>query len=340
MSLEPFRKKYDDFYTPRFDVTAGGETIRESDGTISDLVVDSIRDGADHFAFTIEGKYDNETREFSGIDRDLFSSGTRVRIRMGYGDHREPVFSGRIQSVRPEFSPAGEPSVEISGFGLLHDMTRGTTSRSWDEAADSDVVEDVASEYPFDHVTVEETGTTHRKVIQENQSDYRFLRELADRNGFELFADRETLLFRTPKDDRSPEVTLQYGRSLHSFTPEFNEADQVQIVEVRHWDPQRKAEIVGSADRDSGTGTKVLRIPVESRDEAEQTARAELDRLSEGMVMGAGESIGLPEIRAGTTLRLDGLGDMFTGTYYVQQATHRIDSSGYHTTFEVTERVA
>lgn len=339
MSLEAFRRKYDDYYTPRFDVTVGEETVRESDGVISELSVDTILDGADHFSFTMHGDFNAESRQFQRTDWDLYSAGTTVQIRMGYGDHREPVFVGRIQSVRPDFPTDGQPGVEISGFGLLHDMTVGTDSQSWNETTDSQVVQDVASEYAFDRVEVEETGTTRRKVFQETQSDYRFLKELADRNGFELFADRETLYFRAPRDDRSPEITLQYGDSLVSFSPELNEADQVQTVEVRHWDPSAKREIVGSAERDAGTGTKVLRVPVDSRDEAEETAQAVLSQLSEERIQGTGESVGLPELRAGTTLRLEGLGEMFTGTYYIQQATHKIGSSGYQTTLEVTESI-
>lgn len=339
MSLAELRRKYDDFYTPRFDVTVGDETIRESDGMISEVTVDTIVDGADYFSVTLEGAYDAEGREFTGTDLGELETGTEVRIRMGYGDNREPMFVGRIQSVRPDFPSDGDPAVEVSGFDLLHDTTEGTRSRSWDETTDGDVVRDVAEAYAFDRVEAEATGTTRRKVIQENRSDYRFLRDLADRNGFELFADRGTLYFRKPKDDRSPAVTLQYGDSLVAFSPERNEADQVRTVEVRHWDPGRKREIVGTAERDAGSGTRVLRQPVDSREEAEEIAQSTLDRLSQGMVRGVGDSIGLPELRAGTTLRLEGLGEMFTGTYYVRQATHRIGNAGYETTMEATERV-
>lgn len=337
MSLEAFGRKYDDFYAPRFVVRVGNEEIREFDGVISALSVDTILDGADRFSFTLAGQFDHEARRFTGIDWDQYSSGTEVRIRMGYENLQEPALVGRIQSVRPDFPASGEPTVEVSGYGLLHDMTRGTNSNSWDETTDTAVVREVASEYAFDRVVVEETGTTRRKVIQDDQSDYRFLKSLADRNGFELFGDRDTLYFRAPKHDRTPEVTLQYGESLGSFSPEFNDAAQVQTVEVRHWNPKTKEEIVGSAERDRGSGKTVLRRPVESRDEAEAVARAELDRLAEGLIEGNGETVGLPEIRAGTVLRLEGLGDMFTGTYYVQQATHGIGSSGYETSFDVSE---
>lgn len=338
MSLAAFRQKYDDFYAPRFRVRVGDDEIRESDGVISDLLVDSILDGADRFTFVERGGFDRAARRFTSVDWDRLRPETPVRIRLGYGNVQEPVFAGRIQSIRPEFPANGEPTVEVSGYGMLHDLTRGTNSRSWDESSDAAIAREVVSEYAFDRVVVDETGRPRQKVIQDDQSDYEFLRELADRNGFELFADRETLYFRAPKREQSPELTLEYGDSLASFSPEFNEADQVGTVEVRHWDPSAKREIVGSADRDGGTGTRVVRVPVASRDEAEAAAAAALERLSAELIEGSGDTVGLPELRAGTTVRLEGLGEMFTRTYYVIRSTHRIGTSGYETGFEVTER--
>jgi phage protein D len=54
-------------------------------------------------------------------------------------------------------------------------------------------------------------------------------------------------------------------------------------------------------------------------------------------VTGRGESIGIPEIRPAANVTLKGLGDMLSKTLYVKQTTHTVDTSGYHTTFEVKE---
>jgi phage protein D len=45
----------------------------------------------------------------------------------------------------------------------------------------------------------------------------------------------------------------------------------------------------------------------------------------------------LPEIRPDRNVELDNLGVPFSKTYYVQEATHRIDTSGYRTRFKVKE---
>ena len=42
----------------------------------------------------------------------------------------------------------------------------------------------------------------------------------------------------------------------------------------------------------------------------------------------------LPDIRAGTVLEIDGLGERFSGRYFVVSTTHTIGDSGYTTQFE------
>jgi phage protein D len=55
------------------------------------------------------------------------------------------------------------------------------------------------------------------------------------------------------------------------------------------------------------------------------------------LVQGNGESIGLPEIMADTNVELKGLGKMFSKTYYVDQSTHTVSTSGYKTSFKVKD---
>lgn len=54
---------------------------------------------------------------------------------------------------------------------------------------------------------------------------------------------------------------------------------------------------------------------------------------------GSGSTIGDPRLRAGTVMRLEGLGEKFGGLYRVTSATHNIDSSGYRTSFEVRKEI-
>ncbi len=357
MELEALSERYGGFNTPRFEVRVDDETFRESDGMISGVEVETTLDGADRFSLTLSYPFDHAEGRFDDLDWGRFSTGTSVKIWMGYGDQlgpepaengssSEPVFVGKINAVRPEFPEQGGPTVDVSGYGLLHEMTRGTRSASWDGRPLGEVVTEIAADYFGErNVTVTDADVRSEKLIQENQNDYRFLESTANRYGFELFSRPGAFHFeaRNARDAEirrnDPTVTLRYGESLISFSAEINDSDQVGAVEVRHWDPAEKREIVGSAERENGgTGKNVMRIPVRSRDEADRRAEYELERISETFVQGDGETWGIPEIRAGETIQLDGVDDMFSKTYYVKRATHRMGSSGYRTSFEVTER--
>jgi len=54
-------------------------------------------------------------------------------------------------------------------------------------------------------------------------------------------------------------------------------------------------------------------------------------------VTGDAECIGVPTILPDSNITLGNLGAPFSKTYYVQQTTHKVDSSGYRTRIKVKE---
>lgn len=353
MSLRDLQKKYGEFYSPRFRVEVGGETFTEATGILSDVSVDTTMDGADRFSFNLNYPFDHSIGSFTDFEWDDFAPDTSVTMWLGYGEQLEPpertdrpeadpAFVGKISSIKTDFPSGGAPTVAISGYDLLHDMTKGTKERSWEKTKVSEVVKKVASEYFGKKVDVDETGLEPNKVIQDKKNDFQFLAtELGETYGFEVYVRRDKFFFKTQdprKRPGKPVVTLRYGESLSSFSPELNDAEQVKTVEVRHWNPAKKKEIVGTAEQEEGTGKRVIRQMVQSEDMAKSIAEAELNRIAEAYVSGSGETIGIPEIRAGVTVRIEGVDERFTGNYFVEQATHGIGGSGYTTSFQVTER--
>jgi phage protein D len=45
--------------------------------------------------------------------------------------------------------------------------------------------------------------------------------------------------------------------------------------------------------------------------------------------------IGIPELRPGDNVKLLGLGQRFSGDYYVKKVQHTLGNGGYHTEFDV-----
>src|SRR5260370_40988848 len=130
--------------------------------------------------------------------------------------------------------------------------------------------------------------------------------------------------------------------------------NQVGKVTVRGWDAAKKKPTNSPAPRDQivtkGVGAKggqskidqsfkdkaeiVATKPVESQAEAELLAKQILEGIAKEMVKGTGSIVGLPDTRAGVALEIDGLGDRFSGRYFVVATTHTIGDSGYATQFE------
>ncbi len=328
-------------HSPRFEVTVGGKTFRESGAGVTDLVVETTLGGADRFSLTLNVPYDREQRAFSGFSWDDFDTGKTVDVSLGWGDGSlEPLFIGRINRVTTNFSQGQGPSVGVSGYGLLHDTMRGKKDRSWSETTVKDVVSEVLSSY-FGSVTVEGGGMKRDKVYQHDQSDYRFVEHLAEKYGYQFYTKRNEVFFkpRSSMGSNDPVATLRYGAALESFSGEIDQANEVQTVEVRHWDMQAETEIVGTASTDAKNKKKeVFRVPCASNDEATTIAETKLDRLSGSRATARGETDrGVPKLTAGETISVGDVGSRFSKNYYVSKTTHRVGGSGYRTSFEATE---
>ncbi|MBU7005771.1 phage late control D family protein [Phosphitispora fastidiosa] len=340
MDLLDLEKKYRSFYAPAFQVTVAGEELLRSGVEISSVSVDNTLEGADSFSFVVDNSYDVVRRELKWMDR-LFAPGSGVEIKMGYTDKFESLMVGLITSVKVTYPAGGLPSLEVSGFDLSNKMMKGKQSPPWPpDIKDSDIAGKIAAKYGLKS-EVEDTGVKHPEVKQDQESDFDFLTRLAQRNYYEFFVFGKTLYFRAPAYDKASVLTLEWGKTLVSFMPEINLREQVSEVEIRGWDAKAKKEIIGKATggKESEKITERWRLPVYSQEEADNRARAILNRRAEGLVKGSGESIGIPELLPGKNIELDSLGKQFSKTYYIERTNHSIGSSGYRTTFSVKENV-
>jgi len=353
MEFEELARKYSDFYAPNYQILVDGEDIlSEHLIEVTNVTFEDLLEGADRFSFSIN---DPGVR---WLDSELFEPGKVVEIKMGYVDELATMIVGEIISLRPNFPTDGGPQLEISGYDLSHQFTRVREHRSFEDMRDSEIVARIASEARHNLETqIEQTETVHPHAVQDRKADYEFIKELADRNFFEFFVKGRTLYFQKPKKDRGEIVTLKYGVSLLSFNPELNTANQVSEVTVRGWNPGTREEIVGRARRGSeearererrsggdivesqygAVEERVLDRPVFTQQEADILARSILNRLSEGLIRGSAGCIGIPEIRAGENIKLEGLGNKFSRKYYIERTTHTISNSGYSTTFNIKE---
>jgi phage protein D len=200
-------------------------------------------------------------------------------------------------------------------------------------------------------------------LFQDNQYDIIFLMERARRIGYDLFVDEQgengqagqpLLRFGRSLQVRQVTYQLTYGRSLIEFKPELTTANQVSEVTVRGWDAVNKKKIEQTAKRSEisikGVGAAggqaaieqsfnqrkeiVATKPIESDAEAKTLALRTLEENAKDMVKGSGSTVGLPDLRAGNVVTIDGLGKRFSGRYFITSSTHAMGDGGYTTQFE------
>ena len=358
------------FYAPNAKVEVAGKNLLSHCLEVASVTVEDNLKGMNRFTFVINHAFDLVNREFISLhfpQSDLpmpngrldkfFSFGKEVKIYIGYLDKLKLMMTGIITSVRTGFSAGQTPSLTVTGHDKAYKMSRAKrTSLSWSKMKDSDIVSKIAGEHGLGAVVVD-TQVENPRVDQDQETDMGFVERLAKRNGYEFYVRDDKLFFCPPRNDEAGKIELEWGVSLLSFTPELNLADQIEKVEVHGWNEDAKAPIVGEAGvndepgRDGGRSsggefvkkafggdaTFRIRQPVYSKEEADRVAKSILKNRSESFIKATADSIGLPEIHSDMNIKLNGLGERFSTTYYVEQATHKVDPSGYKTTFKVKD---
>jgi phage protein D len=364
MDLETLSNRDGAFYVPAFGVSVDGQSLTDDLSIgVSQVEVDLTLGAAGRFSFTVVDTYDQARQAFLSAQGnkvlDVLKFGAAVTIGVGYGDRARlaPIMSGLITEITTGFNEGGTPELQIAGYDYLFPMTLGKVSKSWTKASDSDVANELAVQNNL-ATDIQPTKEKHAQIEQNQESDFEFLKKLAERNHYEFYVDvTRTLRFGPPRDKADGVVTLNWGESLLSFKPEANLATQISEVQVYGWDPTKKQPILGRAVAGQETGhdpqrksggeqvgaamfkKPVLQIrqPVFTQAEADARALAILNDHAKQFVTGEAECIGLTDLLPDRNVTLGKLGAPFSKTYYIQQTTHKVDNNGYRTRVKVKE---
>jgi phage protein D len=217
--------------------------------------------------------------------------------------------------------------------------------------------------------------TTIPFLEMHNQYPIVFLMQRSRDIGYDISVDDETdtasgmrtvtFHYQSSASVVRPSYVLVWGKNLISFQPTLQTAKQVNAVTVNGWNIQTKQPISKTVTRadlvknnekvvapeDLGVTENALSQKIEivvdrgfkDPNEAQQVALKTLRQLAQGFVEAKGKTIGLPDLRAGSKVRIcmNPLDidptrppvDRFSGIYSVTETTHSMSDSGYTTDF-------
>jgi uncharacterized protein involved in type VI secretion and phage assembly len=299
----------------------------------------------------------------------MLALGNRVEIAIPGPSGPKKIFEGEITALEPSFLTAAQngegrstagPTLLARGYDLSHRLHRDRKTRSFVQHSASDIAAKVGRE--ADLKTQTDSSRPYPYVLQSNQTDWEFLWQLARRIGFRVFVQEGVLHFcRDREKEKKEVVSLEWGINLIDFRAHLTTAEQVNEVVVRGWDPKAKREVVGRAtqaarntdigEQQAGgeaaeqafqSAARTVRVnrPVASQAEADDMAQAICDEIGQAFIRAEGVCAGQANLKAGLKVDLTGLGDRFSGHYFVTDAVHRYDLSGHTTRFTVSGRRA
>lgn len=297
---------------------------------------------------------DHETKLMD--DTGLFPLGAPFIVETSEHDNRDSrteIFRGEIVGIEPIFDKGTLPKLAIRAYDKGHRLHRGTKTRTFLNKKDSDIAQQIASDYGLTP-QIDSTQQVFDHIYQDGLNDMDFLQQRAARIGYEVFIDQEKLYFRAAKRGGAV-VSMAYGDDLLYFRPRLSIVDQVDEVVVRGWNVDEKKAIVGKASRtstqpsigQSGSGgtnatsaigsANVIEVHeiVHSQADADNVAQALLDDLNTAYIEAEGEAYGEPKLKAGSVIELTQLGNRFSGEYMLTTVRHVLSPDRFTTYFTI-----
>lgn len=300
-----------------------------------------------------------EDDELSILGQNKIELGKEVEISLTQDDNAETltsIFKGEITAIEPEYEYGLRTIVNVRGYDFSHRLTHGTQIRTFLNTKDSDIVSTIAGEVGLSP-QIEATSTVYDHIMQYNQTNMDFLRQLARRNNYKFFVDQgKKLHFKKAATEIGSEVTLTWGENLLGFFPRLSLTEQVTEVTVRGWDVKNKEAIVGQARnatylQEIGAQQKggVAYNTATSKDakhyevthmaldqsQADDLAQAVLDELNADYVEADGLSKGNMNLVPGGKVEIKSVNDQFAGKYKLSMVRHIYSREGLKTEFTV-----
>ncbi len=378
-SFEKLSKEYGDFSNPVSIIKINGKDISENKKgiVVSDLEVElSSGYEASTAHFSLYNTFDKAKKEFI-IDeiKKFIMLGSSVAINTGYGEIAKNIFRGYISRVNFSYEEGEMPHIEITCMDVKVIMMAGNHAKQLQASSYGEAVESIFDGSIYQKLLSNEiitelnVGATPDKKVKMpaaptdekekettiemvNESDYEFVVRAAKKFNYEFFIDSGKVIFRKSKAVTGKLMDLKLGHGVLKFNVEYDMTGLVESIHVRGMDPKRvkliKAKKKWNNKISIGNKAKQLikkseRIYIDPTVANQQEADYRAGYLMEDMSYRFGTltctSKGMPELKPGNLIGLDGLGNPVNNEFYVTEVKHLFSSNNEYTC-EVTAKAA
>ncbi len=291
-----------------------------------------------------DGDASAEDFELSG--QDTFVPGAEVEVLLGYGADEEAVFKGIVVRQSLRLTRSGATTLTVDCKDKTVRMTLERRCKYFADSTDSDIASELAGEYDVD-ASFEATDVAHEELVQFDSTDWDFVISRLEANGHLCLVDDGSISGGPPNLGQDPELTLTFGATMYEFDAEIDARSQATAIKGVSWDPAAQ-EVVESEGEDPGVpdagnlssssladsmgqGRRLQHSGKLATDEVQAWANASLLRNRLSKVRGRTSFQGLPMVKPGQFIELQGVGDRFSGPVFVSGVKHRVADGAWTT---------
>lgn len=338
-------------------IKVAGQPITELYQFVTEVSVNATRSQFTEATITFYSPVD-ESGTWLIADDPRFDTWAEIVIAADFQDATEEIMRGVILNVEPSFpANAGEATVRLTCRDDSARLDREAHPRSWGEqpvgTTDRVILETLAGAAELRVDPASAPGQSNL-VLRQSTTDIAFLQDRAIANGYELIFHDGQIYFgpRRLTLESQPTIMVYAGQATNcrSFSPHNGGQQRRAVAYARrdaNGDPgspvtvEADLPLMGTTPaqgRGSGLPDHVGYLGRHSvPDDAQSEARARaLANDGDMSIRADGELDGSlygHVLRVGEPVDVDGVGERYSGTYYVDTVTHRFDARGYDQSF-------
>lgn len=281
-----------------------------------------------------------------------------VSFSVGFDGAMKEIFRGVVTRVRPVFEPEGAV-LEVRAMDYTVLMDREDKTLAWEGKKDSDIAGAILQKYQL-KPTVRYTAVVHQAAlatIMQRETDMRFLKRLAQRNGFQCYVEAARAFFHNPAElsrAAGPALVFAGGTKEDTTLVRFEAdvgAQRYAAAGMMQMDPTDKSKILKTSPytrklKKLGKKSAGSFIPVRNSKRSSllvagnvATGLPEMNALVHGLtesgewfVRGEGEVLARLYrriLRPRRFVELLGLGAVYSGMYYLTGVHHILTPHSY-----------
>ncbi|WP_299677251.1 type VI secretion system tip protein VgrG [uncultured Dokdonia sp.] len=278
-------------------------------------------------------------QDFELSNEELLIPGKEIEITAGYHLDEETIFKGVVIKHNIKVRK-GKSYLIIECRDEAVKMTVGRKSKYFYDSTDSAIIEELIGNQGLT-ADVETTSNEHQELIQYRTSDWDFMLTRAQVNGKLCFVDDGTVKVAAPVLSGDTVETVVYGSSIYEFDGEIDARDQFDKITSYSWS-YTDQELLETEAQDPSVNlngdlaasdlANVLQLDNFELRHGGNLSQEELQDWSDAKALyqqlaktrGRVKFQGIPAVKPGTLLQLEGVGNRYNGTIYVTGVRHEI----------------